>query len=236
MKIRIFALARDLGLDSKVLIDLCEQAGVKLRNALATISEEERDTVVAYIRSKGTTTAGSTPPVEMTPVRDIPLVAGKVRQIVGIPSRTSGRIQDEIEDQVDELENIEIAEVDVSENHAAVEAVTVEETPVSAVEAQIEDTAEAEAVAIVPAETSEVLPTPADEALPKAESVPADAMRRPKMARQREMRPIGSVKDREQQAAGAAAKPAGPIKVNRDRERQPGRPMVAAAPTLRLRA
>ena len=48
MKIRIFALARDLGLDSKVLIDLCEEAGVKLRNALATISEEERDQVVAY--------------------------------------------------------------------------------------------------------------------------------------------------------------------------------------------
>ena len=47
MKIRIFALARDLGLDSKVLIDLCEEAGVKLRNALATISEEERDQVVA---------------------------------------------------------------------------------------------------------------------------------------------------------------------------------------------
>ena len=29
LKIRIFALARDLGLDSKVLIELCEEAGVK---------------------------------------------------------------------------------------------------------------------------------------------------------------------------------------------------------------
>ena len=38
LKIRIFALARDLGLDSKVLIDLCEEAGVKLRNALAAPS------------------------------------------------------------------------------------------------------------------------------------------------------------------------------------------------------
>ncbi len=232
MKIRIFALARDLGLDSKVLIDLCEQAGVKLRNALATISEEERDTVVAYIRSKGTTTVGSTPPVEMTPVRDIPLVAGKVRQIVGIPSRASGRIQDEIEDQADDLEEIEPAEVDDSEVVAVVEAVTAEETPVAEMETQIEDAVavEDEAVAIEPAEIQEVLPPATSEALPKAESQPADAMRRPKMAKQREMRPIGSVKDREQQAAGAAAKPAGPIKVNRDR--QPGRPMVAAAPTL----
>ena len=80
MKIRIFALARDLGLDSKVLIDLCEQAGVKLRNALATISEEERDTVVAYIRSKGgasPVTGTAAPSADMAPVRDVPLVAGK---------------------------------------------------------------------------------------------------------------------------------------------------------------
>lgn len=80
MKIRIFALARDLGLDSKVLIDLCEQAGVK-RNALATISEEERDTVVAYIRSKGPSTGFVAPSVEMPPVRDLPMV----------PPRKSGR-------------------------------------------------------------------------------------------------------------------------------------------------
>ena len=95
MKIRIFALARDLGLDSKVLIDLCEQAGVKLRNALATISEEERDAVVAYIRSKGTTASSDVAAVEITPMREVPLVVGKVRQIVGIPARTSSRAQDE---------------------------------------------------------------------------------------------------------------------------------------------
>ena len=233
MKIRIFALARDLGLDSKVLIDLCEQAGVKLRNALATISEEERDTVVAYIRSKGPVTGGSTPPVEMTPVRDVPLAAGKVRQIVGIPSRVSGRNQDDIEEQTDNLEDIEPAEVRDSEIEVPVEeAVTAEETPASETETQVEDTPSDDVVATELSESPEVVPTAAVEASPKAESLPADAMRRPRMAKQREMRPIGSVKDREQQAAGLAGKPAGPIKVNRDRERQPGRPMVAAAPTL----
>ena len=232
MKIRIFALARDLGLDSKVLIDLCEQAGVKLRNALATISEEERDTVVAYIRSKGPTTGGSALPVEMTPVRDVPLAAGKVRQIVGIPSRVAGRSQDEIEDQADDLENIETAEGSDSEIEATVEALTAEELPVSETVTQVADAPADDAVAIESPEVPEVLPTATVDASPKAESSPADAMRRPRMAKQREMRPIGSVKDREQQAAGVAGKPAGPLKVNRDRDRQPGRPMVATAPTL----
>ena len=158
MKIRIFALARDLGLDSKVLIDLCEQAGVKLRNALATISEEERDTVVAFIRSKGAVTGGSTPPVEMTPVRDVPLVAGKVRQIVGIPSRVPGRNQDDIEDQADDLEDLETAEVRDSEIEVPVETVSAEESPVSESETQVENTPADDAVATESSESPEMLP------------------------------------------------------------------------------
>ena len=261
MKIRIFALARDLGLDSKVLIDLCEQAGVKLRNALATISEEERDTVVAYIRSKGTTPGSIAPSVEITPVRDIPQVAGKVRQIVGIPSRGSGRSQDEVEDLADDIETIEIAQGSDSEIERPAEAIIAEESPVPEFEPQIDEvgpvesvevesvavesvavesvaveSVAVEAVAVEAEQVAGVLPptpTPAPAAKsPKADSSPAGAMRRPQMAKQREMRPIGSVKDREQQAAGTAGKPAGPIKVNRDKERQPGRPMIAAAPTL----
>ena len=233
MKIRIFALARDLGLDSKVLIDLCEQAGVKLRNALATISEEERDTVVAYIRSKGTITGVSATPVEITPVRDVPVVAGKVRQIVGIPSRGSGRSPDEIEVQAVDLSDIEVAEDTNSEIAVTVEAVADEEPAVSETETCVVETPAADdVVAIESSEPQVDLPVALAEAPPKAESLPADAMQRPRMARQREMRPIGSVKDREQQAAGTTAKPGGPIKANRDRDRQPGRPMVATAPTL----
>jgi translation initiation factor IF-2 len=104
LKIRIFALARDLGLDSKVLIDLCEQAGVKLRNALATISEEERDTVVAYVRGKGTAVSTAAPPVDLTPVREVPLTGGKVRQIGGGPSRGVVRTQDEADEEFDQPE------------------------------------------------------------------------------------------------------------------------------------
>ena len=258
MKIRIFALARDLGLDSKVLIDLCEQAGVKLRNALATISEEERDTVVAYIQSKGGASPGASPAAPaavIAPVRDVPLVAGKVRAIVGIPSRSNNRIQEEYEENTSEAESDVSAEASSDEevsdfSEPAQPVVTLdevseeEEAPVlvepPAVAAEVEVEVEPETAPTAPtaptvATVATLVETPPIVSLPVAPVaavIPPDAMRRPRMAAQREMRPIGSVKDREQQAAAAGAKPSGPIKVNRDKERQPGRPMVAAPPTL----
>ena len=246
MKIRIFALARDLGLDSKVLIDLCEQAGVKLRNALATISEEERDTVVAYIRSKGGAASGASPTApaaDIAPVRDVPLVAGKVRAIVGIPSRTINRVQEESEEHSgQEVESDASSGADVTEPEETTAPVATpgeviaedvpvaEEVPAVAVEIEVKpDTAPTVAPLAPVAETPPVVSLPVT---PSASTSAPDAMRRPRMASQREMRPIGSVKDREQQAAAAAAKPSGPIKVNRDKDRQPGRPMVAAPPSL----
>ena len=241
MKIRIFALARDLGLDSKVLIDLCEQAGVKLRNALATISEEERDTVVAYIRSKGgasPVTGTAAPSADMAPVRDVPLVAGKVRAIVGIPSRANNRVQGESEEQSIEIESDASLANEVAESEETTAPVATLDEVVAEGAVAEEVQADAPEIEVKP-ETSptvepvaETPPLVSLAATPAASTSPPDAMRRPRMASQREMRPIGSVKDREQQAAAAGAKPSGPIKVNRDKDRQPGRPMVAAPPTL----
>lgn len=235
MKIRIFALARDLGLDSKVLIDLCEQAGVKLRNALATISEEERDIVVAYVRGKGTSATAETPPVDLTPIREVPLTGGKVRQIGGSPSRGGSRTQEEADEQIEQAEESEAAvvpaagsgtvdhSVDQTEDIVASEEVTsVESGPPAGVPESVETATD------VAAESAEVVPTVSPASVPPSSG---DALRRPRMQSLREMRPIGSVKDREQQAAASAAKPSGPIKVNRDKDRQPGRPMVAAPPT-----
>lgn len=53
MKIRIFALAKELGLDSKILIDLANEAGVSIKNsALASVSPAERDTILQHIEGK----------------------------------------------------------------------------------------------------------------------------------------------------------------------------------------
>ena len=84
MKIRIFALARELGLDSKVLLGLADEAGVALRNALATVSEEERDQIVAYVQNKGKKpTSKAAPQKAVSPSRDA--TAGKTRDIKVLP-------------------------------------------------------------------------------------------------------------------------------------------------------
>ena len=70
LKIRIFALAKELGIDSKDLIEHCNAAGIKLKNSpLASISPEERDRVLQQMKKGG---AGPAPPpatedVQMTP-------------------------------------------------------------------------------------------------------------------------------------------------------------------------
>jgi translation initiation factor IF-2 len=245
LKIRIFALARDLGLDSKVLIELCEEAGVKLRNALATISEEERDQVVAYVRKKGTPVNQTAVPVEVTPVREPVAQGGRVRVIgTGSVRSTSTRQSDSEEEQE---ESLEATSEEVAPEPSSEEVVT-------AVEVELPPEIEAPSLPLVEASVgSEAIEAPvshAEEALSEEPSViaeaipaepaaaplqavkeplPSDAMRRPRMAQPREMRPIGSVKDREQQATGNAAKPAGPIKLTKDRPQS--RPIVAAAPT-----
>ncbi len=85
MKIRIFALAKELDLDSKLLIDYCSRAGITIKNsALASISPEERDRVMDIIRSSGAPSAAvvAAAPAPTTPVRELsPEVVGKARPI-----------------------------------------------------------------------------------------------------------------------------------------------------------
>ncbi len=58
LKIRIFALAKELDIDSKLLIDFCAKAGITIKNsALASISPEERDRVMDIIRSNSSSPA-----------------------------------------------------------------------------------------------------------------------------------------------------------------------------------
>ncbi len=96
MKIRIFALAKELDIDSKVLIDHCVKAGIAVKNVLASITPEERDTLVGYLASQRG--GGSAPAAQeqSAPIaRETPIeVAGKARPIrnMGMPARpTPGR-------------------------------------------------------------------------------------------------------------------------------------------------
>ncbi len=52
-KIRVYQLARELNLDTKVLLDLCKQAGYDVKNQLSNLEPEQRDSVVKLIKSGG---------------------------------------------------------------------------------------------------------------------------------------------------------------------------------------
>jgi translation initiation factor IF-2 len=111
LKIRVFALAKELGLDSKELIDHCNQAGILLKNsALASITQDEKDVVLKYLneqRSAGTATATQE---RLTPMRDESRdIGGKVRAIPTSKSQTvsEGRKatkSSEITDVIDDIE------------------------------------------------------------------------------------------------------------------------------------
>lgn len=129
MKIRIFALAKELGMDSKVLIDECNQAGVKLKNsALASITPEERDIVIEYLNKNSQSSDSSSVDVEdqatLTPQREKP----KLRTIKAMTSRSqpSRPATQKSVQTTDETEEFSSQEDDVDQGVATEE---VEEEP-----------------------------------------------------------------------------------------------------------
>ena len=244
MKIRIFALARELGLDSKVLLGLCDEAGVPLRNALATITPEEKEKIVAFINNRdGKGGAPEKKAESLAPTRDPN--AGKVRDIQVLPSKAS---RDDVVVEVEEDETAESATVESEveeESHDVSSDVVVAETPETEVSddddkdaastpSETADASETEEEAEEPTEAasddapapdtaeseSEATPeTPTPEVTPKAPQKASSPMQRMKSPTRREMKPIASVKEREQAA-----------EQTREKEK-PARRLVAAPPT-----
>ena len=229
MKIRIFALARELGLDSKVLIGLCDEAGIQLRNALATLTPEERDQVVAYV--KGRDQKGVAPedkPEALAPTRDAN--AGKVRDIRLLPA--TPQESSEPEQNVQEAQNESAVAESAAETVEATPAAVVDaetaaaveevETPATDTDSEAAPAEEAEDQSDTPTVDTPTVDTPTTEsnetAAPQKQASPIQRMSRPV---QREMKPIGSIKDREQQPERTREK---------DRDKPAGRPLVAAPP------
>ncbi len=88
MPVRIYALAKELKLDSKVLVDICPKAGVQGKgSALASLTDDEADKVRAYLSGGGprasspqATRAAPTPPSpgKLTSSR-VPTLVSKTR-------------------------------------------------------------------------------------------------------------------------------------------------------------
>lgn len=218
MKIRIFALAKELGLDSKVLIEYCNKAGVTLKNsALASISPNERDVVVSFIHqneSGGTTTAVDEP---MAPTREMAKGAeGKIRNIKAVSSRPqNGRREEAARSEATGVETAtaeaKAAPQPADEAVATAEVADTEQQPPE-VEAQSEP-----AAADQTAETSKskLAPIRRDDYVPASGSAGSSI---------REMKPRGTVSDAEAQARQTKSRA------------KPALPTVAAPPAYKLPA
>ena len=62
MPVRIYSLAKELKLDSKILVDICTSAGVTGKgSALASLTDEEVDRVKAFMGGAGATAKAPAP-------------------------------------------------------------------------------------------------------------------------------------------------------------------------------
>ncbi len=227
LKVRIFALAKELGMDSKVLIQHCNDAGIPVKaSALASISPAERDVVLGYINSKSTKPAKGDAAVLP---RDVPVeVAAKARPIKTIPTspRTMAPVMRPLAPSKPVREREEEPEAPI------VEQIVAPVPEVSDVVVEVEKEAQLEEILT----TTEVVPQPEVLDLPAVGAVDLDngaivddpavvgAHRREDYitphgatpTKLREMRPIGSTGD---------MRPTGTV-----RKSKPNLPQLAAIP------
>ena len=69
-KVRIYALARELHVESKDLLEMCRQAGYDVKNQLSSLDPDQRDAVEALVKRGGASggVAVAAPPAAPRPV------------------------------------------------------------------------------------------------------------------------------------------------------------------------
>jgi translation initiation factor IF-2 len=67
-KVRVYALARELNIESKDLVELCRQAGIDVKNQLSSLDPDQRDAVEQLVRRGGSSVATAAPPRPSAPV------------------------------------------------------------------------------------------------------------------------------------------------------------------------
>src|SRR5947209_17487802 len=76
-KVRVYILARELNMESKDLLDLCQKANIDVKNQLSSLDPDQRDLLVELVRQGGTAPrtgperSSPTAPVPPTPIRDL---------------------------------------------------------------------------------------------------------------------------------------------------------------------
>lgn len=89
-KIRVYVLARELNVDSKILLDLCKQAGFDVKNQLSNLEPEQRDALETMMKSGGSKPAAGAP-APAKPV--LPSVLPEQRSIRNLNTRPARSAQ-----------------------------------------------------------------------------------------------------------------------------------------------
>jgi translation initiation factor IF-2 len=195
LKIRLFALAKELGIDSKVLIQHCNDAGLTVKSSpLASITPEERDVLLKHLETVDTSAPAESPSQPMAPVREAPPDVSKpVRQIRSLGPLGGTLRARKGEESVAEEEPVEGAEVEA----VAAEA---EEPREPAADEPPEVAAE---TAPPPGEEPEGEQEPPDEEKPKVTPISRSDYVAPAgagLSGIREMKPRASIREPEQKS------------------------------------
>ena len=85
-KVRIYALARELNMDSKDLLEMCRQAGYDVKNQLSSLDPDQKDQIVQMVKrgGGGPAVAVAAPP---KPAHVIPQVPTPIRVLDSRPAR-----------------------------------------------------------------------------------------------------------------------------------------------------
>jgi translation initiation factor IF-2 len=145
--VRIYSLAKDLGLDSKELVDLCTRIGIQNKgSALASLEDEEIARIKKHLADKSAaTTAAAAPPVakptrepaKEAPVRDAANRFGGAKRDLSVGRRspalagvgTGGNDSQELEDEQSESEPVEAVNPVATEAVSAPEPAVVQSQP-----------------------------------------------------------------------------------------------------------
>src|SRR5438132_8873310 len=87
-KVRVYALARELNVESKDLLDLCKQLGFDVKNQLSSVDPEQRDQLEELIKKGGgTAVAVAAAPSKAAAPAALPDVSKTVRNLDTRPAR-----------------------------------------------------------------------------------------------------------------------------------------------------
>ena len=104
MKIRIFKLAKELGLDHKELVEICGEVGVLVKSSpLASITAEQKDLVTEHLKSRSAPKPPEDDAAPLAPVREAGDTAtNRVRSMRTMTARPTPRVRPKAAAEPDE--------------------------------------------------------------------------------------------------------------------------------------